>query len=895
MAITNRLKKVVDRKAWEMMTPPPVATAAGGTVVYDQASLEKEAMFVNAMVNAYVYDHEQDSWVTNTTATGLNGTTPTAVGTSGAYTPRGPVGFHIPPNGGVASSSANNVVATPFALGSQLTGALIRIIGGTGAGQERYISKTVVGPSTMTITTTAASATVTMPAAATNNINAILPGMALIQAGYANVPIGTVVTAINSATTFTVATPAGGGTGITAVGPVAMTFGGLLYTSQPWTVAPDFSSVFVIYSGRYFFNIGATTTTTASVGFYDKATNLWQLGSTVGTVDKPGWGTAVTGAPIGAAWGTDSFMVTTPSNKTSDQNIITGTSTGGNTATTLNDTLQNWQGNTYRGYGDLVTITGGTGAGQSRIIIGNGTTQLQVNPAWTTIPDNTSIYLISEWTTAFTATAGASSNATTINGAFGTANLYAGLPIRIVSGTGFGGTGVVTSNTTGALTVAGLAIADVTSVYVIKIPQGFGPFISNGTANTTTVTNFASSLFAINHLTNASFQMMVTGGTGAGQVRPIVANTATQITVSPALGTALDATSVVTILSPVGAFAMGVPTSATATTITSNKLWEINQWTNYQVRIVAGTGAGTIRPITSNTANVLTVTLPFQYTGTPTVTTASGSLIGTLTAGAITSIYPGMAVSVTASGIPAGATVGSILSTTTFQINTTTGATTGILTAVSGAATFGVVPDTTSWYIIEPYDEQLFLFGNNAVTSYRMDLSNLLRTGTAPTFTTLAPTTARAGAPIAGGSAHYIAESGASQWQDETNIINGRRIYSFRGGGVSTLDYYDIALNTWVSGIPYRNSGETFNSGSKYFAEAGEIYIQKDATGRFFRFNVADGELKALSSMLYQQGAAMVGGTMWIKKVTDGNVLKYLYFMPNTSQLLARTLLIDRG
>lgn len=56
------------------------------------------------------------------------------------------------------------------------------------------------------------------------------------------------------------------------------------------------------------------------------------------------------------------------------------------------------------------------------------------------------------------------------------------------------------------------------------------------------------------------------------------------------------------------AFATGTATSATATTlVNSAKTWTTNQWTNYQVRIVSGTGAGQIRTISSNTGTTLTV------------------------------------------------------------------------------------------------------------------------------------------------------------------------------------------------------------------------------------------------------------------------------------------------
>ena len=70
----------------------------------------------------------------------------------------------------------------------------------------------------------------------------------------------------------------------------------------------------------------------------------------------------------------------------------TGTSTGVNTATTLNDTGQTWLANEWAT--GTVTITGGTGAGQRATIAQNTATQLTVTQTWNPIPDNTSNYRI---------------------------------------------------------------------------------------------------------------------------------------------------------------------------------------------------------------------------------------------------------------------------------------------------------------------------------------------------------------------------------------------------------------------------------------------------------------------------------------------------------------------
>lgn len=69
-----------------------------------------------------------------------------------------------------------------------------------------------------------------------------------------------------------------------------------------------------------------------------------------------------------------------------------GTSTGSNTGTTLNHTGAGWIVNRWAGY--AVSITAGTGAGQSRTVSSNTATALTVSSAWTVTPDATSQYQI---------------------------------------------------------------------------------------------------------------------------------------------------------------------------------------------------------------------------------------------------------------------------------------------------------------------------------------------------------------------------------------------------------------------------------------------------------------------------------------------------------------------
>lgn len=134
----------------------------------------------------------------------------------------------------------------------------------------------------------------------------------------------------------------------------------------------DATTQYQIYSGSLWFMNAGTT----AVGFsvYDVATNAWTSRS-------------VTNLPT--AWGTAGQLVSTMG---SVAQFATGTSTGTNTTTTLNNTGKAWLTNQWANY--QVRITSGTGAGQIRTIASNTGTALTVSAAWTVTPDATSVYVI---------------------------------------------------------------------------------------------------------------------------------------------------------------------------------------------------------------------------------------------------------------------------------------------------------------------------------------------------------------------------------------------------------------------------------------------------------------------------------------------------------------------
>jgi hypothetical protein len=200
-----------------------------------------------------------------------------------------------------------------------------------------------------------------------------------------------------------------------------------------------------------------------------------------------------------------------------------------------------------------------------------------------------------------TATAGTTSTITTN---LTIARDLRGYSIHITGGPNAGATLEILGNTVGAnsvITVAAQASAFTTSTtYRLLTPRWY---ILNAitAAGTTTANVFRLYDFALNTWSAAE-----TGATD-GVAPAAVIGTDSRLVATPSwIGTDYRQ------------FATGTATSATATTlVNSAKTWTTNQFTNYQVRIVSGTGAGQIRTISSNTGTTLTVP---TWTTTPDAT-----------------------------------------------------------------------------------------------------------------------------------------------------------------------------------------------------------------------------------------------------------------------------------
>lgn len=387
----------------------------------------------------------------------------------------------------------------------------------------------------------------------------------------------------------------------------------------------------------------------------------------------------------------------------------------------------------------------------------------------------------------------------------------------------------------------------------------FHPHGPSGAAVSGSLTTITTNLTINRSL--AGYKIRITSGPSAGDERIILRNT-------------LGANSVITVSS---AFSEPI-TSASNYLLLTGRYWFFNGGTSsvgfaYYDRALNTWTAKSVTnlPTSFGTEGRLcnTARQSGNYFATGTATSATSTTITNSSKNWLASQWVNYQVRII-SGLGAG------------QVRTITASNGTTLTV----AAWTIIPDQTSQYVIEGNDDFLYLLGNNSVNIYRYTIST-------NTWSILSPTVARGGALAVGGGANWVSDVSDSAWSDENNIINGRRIYSFRGGAGAVLDYYDIPSNSWVS-LPYTPQVDTFSTGSCYDYDEDYILISKENTGLIFRYIVSENRLIPWSNLIYPNSTAVVGDKMWTKKITDGNVtLKWVYYLVHSSPLLFRCLMID--
>lgn len=336
----------------------------------------------------------------------------------------------------------------------------------------------------------------------------------------------------------------------------------------------------------------------------------------------------------------------------------------------------------------------------------------------------------------------------------------------------------------------------------------------------------------------------------------------------------------VTLTTPMSA----VPTTATVVTLRTGRLWVL-------------TGNATTPTLSFFDWATNAWTVGRSIAGLPATWGTDGQLVSTnsLSSGTLSS------PTITASG----ATANTITTATTpwvantwanrGQVRVLTGAGAGQVRRIASntnntltlTANWTTNPDATSTFLIEGDDDSLYLFGNAQTPAYRYSISG-------NTWTTIAPVTARTGAPTTCALADIPNGVTDPLWAAVGDPLNCRRIYSPRGSGAATMDYFDIAANTWVNDLNYGNRNETLTTGTNSVVDQERIYYQKDSTNRLFYFDVVLGAMRPFSTLLYGVGGTSTGDKMAVVKFKEAGSpdLPFLYFRRSLGVEYFRTIII---
>lgn len=132
-------------------------------------------------------------------------------------------------------------------------------------------------------------------------------------------------------------------------------------------------------------------------------------------------------------------------------------------------------------------------------------------------------------------------------------------------------------------------------------------YTGKATTGTTTTLQDTTANWTVNQW--AGYKTFIYSGTGKAQIGFVASNTADTLTFNPALDVGLDSTSRYNIQ---GYDAGTITTSTGRIIFDSTKNWTTNQWANFAVRILKGTGDGQLRQILSNGKDSLVLYEPWN-------------------------------------------------------------------------------------------------------------------------------------------------------------------------------------------------------------------------------------------------------------------------------------------
>ena len=282
-------------------------------------------------------------------------------------------------------------------------------------------------------------------------------------------------------------------------------------------------------------------------------------------------------------------------------------------------------------------------------------------------------------------------------------------------------------------------------------------------------------------------------------------------------------------------------TGTTSTLVDNTKNWNVNQFANTWMTIVAGTGFANGRIlVANNTSNTLNFLSAQTFTPDDTTRYELNESWGLSNAGTTTQINEQ-----SAKAWPVNYWAGKrarITAGTNFNQEATISASTSNTVTVSAIT----APDATSSYAI------------------------------------LGP------APRGVGIALLW------NWGQTNENLRGRSLFLPRGSGTTFIDIYDIPTQRWVYGNHFLPQNEGFNLGSSYaYDGADTIYMSRSFTGgvnRILKFDLSNNKVESAMTTTWFQGTVTIGNFMEIVELPDGSI-KYVYILQNTGSLLSRAMI----
>lgn len=859
MTITNKILKQTDLPAWEQLRFAPTVSAAVTSATSADNSLfsEDAGRYMYYLISAttfYKYDTWTDTYVQLATPP-IAPVTWSSMKYSGAY------GYDGRALAGGASS-----ITIPAYNGDSLVGSDIRIVAGTGKGQQRKITA-IAAPVEAAFGTVTSSGT----GSARTIVDSTKSWTFNQWAGYqVRIKMSTGVGQVrkilyNDATTLyfgDIAQMAVNNNAIPAeFAPAVSATAGVqsVYTIEShvatvdtaWDTVPDETSKFRVLSGAIVLVSSATATPFYTIQYYDIAADLWYVRSAT--------------TQLFNAAGTEASIERTTENASVWTNgILTAATT-----TLLTDSTKNWAIDEHAGR--WVRIYTGTGKNQIAQITSNTATALTLSSALSVSPDTTSRYMIDGFDAGI-ATSGASSSIADSSKSWAT-NRWKNYTVRIVAGTGVGQVLPILSNTSDTLTIykPWKTTPDNTSQYVIQGDKD-NVYIGLQGQAALAVHSFEADMASFCRPYDDGLARVASAQYGEFPPIPItsVAGAGTTKTVTTGIAHGFKTGWVVTHRGDTGASAANNNISAAVTVVSS---------TTYTYSAPASTAAWTVAAHSTTTlkdsSKAWTVNehankICWFTTAAPVA--ASG--LATMVAMEIASNTADTLTFKTATTAPTNS-VSRYLITERRAVG---GAESGIATGTQSTTT---LQDTSKSWASNQWAGYRVKFLSGSGQTVEIPITS--NTSNTLSFTaTTAPVAASTSYTILGRLVHNVGSNLSWGFGISDDTKKGKYLVCPRGSGFNGFDRLDLTTDTWemISTSPI---SETLNTGTMCAYDGGDrVYFTKEATLRLYYLDLNTLKIQGAGQAPYIAGTAIVGNRMEIFETEER--LKYLWMNRHSAQ-----------